>query len=104
MPIANVKTSSPAYPTVVSRAFEGDDVTKTNFDNRSFAHNEESNVCLYDTTVATSQEAIFAADVGISEPVDLQSGSVAAPGTRHRADRGLARGAGVTALGSAFAL
>ena len=31
----------------------------TNFDNRSFAHNEESNVCLYDHALAEQLRAIF---------------------------------------------
>ena len=35
----------------------------TNFDNRSFAHNEESNVCVYDATLAEHLEAIFQADL-----------------------------------------
>ena len=35
----------------------------TNFDNRSFAHNEESNVCVYDRDVAATVEQIFLKDV-----------------------------------------
>jgi cardiolipin synthase len=35
----------------------------TNFDNRSFAHNEESNVCVYDRDVASTVEQIFRNDV-----------------------------------------
>ena len=34
----------------------------TNFDNRSFAHNEESNVCIYDRSLARRLESIFEAD------------------------------------------
>ena len=33
-----------------------------NFDSRSFAHNEESNVCVYDTALAAELTAIFRAD------------------------------------------
>jgi cardiolipin synthase A/B len=35
----------------------------TNFDNRSFAHNEESNVCIYDRTVAGKLQETFLADM-----------------------------------------
>ena len=34
----------------------------TNFDSRSFAHNEESNVCVYDRALASELTAIFDAD------------------------------------------
>jgi cardiolipin synthase len=34
----------------------------TNFDNRSFAHNEESNVCIYDRTLAERLQETFQAD------------------------------------------
>jgi len=34
----------------------------TNFDNRSFAHNEESNVCVYDRALARELRQIFEAD------------------------------------------
>jgi cardiolipin synthase A/B len=37
-------------------------VGTTNFDNRSFAHNEESNVCVYDRAVAQQLEWIFEED------------------------------------------
>ena len=37
-------------------------VGTTNFDNRSFAHNEESNVCLYDRTLAGQFERAFRED------------------------------------------
>ena len=35
----------------------------TNFDNRSFAHNEESNVCIYDRTLARKLQETFLADM-----------------------------------------
>jgi cardiolipin synthase len=35
----------------------------TNFDNRSFAHNEESNVCVFDRRIAEHLQEIFEADV-----------------------------------------
>jgi len=35
----------------------------TNFDNRSFAHNEESNVCFFDRTLAGELHQTFLADV-----------------------------------------
>jgi cardiolipin synthase len=38
-------------------------VGTTNFDSRSFAHNEESNVCVFDRTVAREFERIFDEDV-----------------------------------------
>ena len=44
----------------------------TNFDNRSFAHNEESNVCLYDLALAQQLTAIFIEDLGGCERVMLQ--------------------------------
>jgi cardiolipin synthase len=34
----------------------------TNFDNRSFAHNEESNVCVYNRTLAQRLQEAFLAD------------------------------------------
>jgi cardiolipin synthase len=34
----------------------------TNFDSRSFAHNEESNVCVHDRGVATDIEKMFERD------------------------------------------
>ena len=43
----------------------------TNFDNRSFAHNEESNVCVYDRTLAEQLHAIFIEDLGGCERVRL---------------------------------
>ena len=49
----------------------------TNFDSRSFAHNEESNVCLYDRDIAALMEAGFRADVEACAEVTLE-------GWRHR--------------------
>jgi cardiolipin synthase len=46
-------------------------IGSTNFDARSFAHNEESNVCLYDRERAHEFEAIFLKDAEICEPVTL---------------------------------
>ena len=43
----------------------------TNFDNRSFAHNEENNTCGYDTTVARQLHAMFDADVKGCDRLDL---------------------------------
>jgi cardiolipin synthase len=48
-------------------------VGTTNFDNRSFAHNEENNVCVYDTNLAGELERIFLADMTACRRVDLQS-------------------------------
>ena len=38
-------------------------VGTTNFDNRSFSHNEESNVCCYDRALAREMNAVFEADM-----------------------------------------
>ena len=43
----------------------------TNFDNRSFAHNEESNVCLYNREIAAELERIFQCDLKGCDRVDL---------------------------------
>jgi cardiolipin synthase len=43
----------------------------TNFDNRSFAHNEESNVCVHDKAMARELEEIFLADASLCQVVDL---------------------------------
>jgi cardiolipin synthase len=48
-------------------------IGSTNFDARSFAHNEESNVCLYDPGVARDMERVFHEDARICEPVSLQA-------------------------------
>jgi cardiolipin synthase len=42
-----------------------------NFDNRSFSHNEESNVCVCDQTVAEQLTATFERDVAVCDPVTL---------------------------------
>jgi cardiolipin synthase len=38
-------------------------VGTTNFDNRSFAHNEETNVCFFDSDLACQLHGIFLDDV-----------------------------------------
>ncbi len=45
----------------------------TNFDNRSFALNEESNVCLYDREVAAEFQKIFRADMAQCQRVELSA-------------------------------
>jgi cardiolipin synthase len=42
----------------------------TNFDNRSFAHNEENNICVYDRTLAAQMQALFLADVAGCDRID----------------------------------
>ena len=46
-------------------------VGTTNFDSRSFAHNEENNVCLCDAGFARELSAMFAADTAACQRVDL---------------------------------
>lgn len=46
-------------------------VGTTNFDNRSFAHNEENNVCLCDAGFADELTATFERDAAVCEPVTL---------------------------------
>jgi len=48
-------------------------VGTTNFDSRSFAHNEESNVCVYDRTVAAAMTAQFTEDAAASVEVRLDA-------------------------------
>ena len=43
----------------------------TNFDNRSFAHNEESNVCVFDRALARGLESIFLDDMAVCERIEL---------------------------------
>ena len=43
----------------------------TNFDNRSFAHNEESNVCVFDRALARELESIFLDDMAVCERIEL---------------------------------
>ena len=45
-------------------------VGTTNFDNRSFAHNEENNVCCYDRAFARSLHEMFEADIDGCDRVD----------------------------------
>jgi cardiolipin synthase len=46
-------------------------VGTANFDNRSFAHNEESNVCVLDRDVASELERTFLDDAAACERVAL---------------------------------
>jgi phosphatidylserine/phosphatidylglycerophosphate/cardiolipin synthase-like enzyme len=48
-------------------------VGTTNFDNRSFALNEESNVCVYDPTLAGELEKIFKTDLAACNQVELET-------------------------------
>ena len=48
-------------------------VGTTNFDNRSFAHNEESNVCFYDEVLAERMEATFRDDLNACTRVDVKA-------------------------------
>jgi cardiolipin synthase len=48
-------------------------VGTTNFDSRSFAHNEESNVCMYDRELAAELTAIFEADAKRCTRITLES-------------------------------
>jgi cardiolipin synthase len=48
-------------------------VGTTNFDNRSFAHNEESNVCFYDRTLVQRMEATFRDDLTSCSRVNLRA-------------------------------
>jgi cardiolipin synthase len=47
-------------------------VGTTNFDSRSFAHNEESNVCVLDSKLAKKLEAIFVADIKSCDLITLK--------------------------------
>jgi cardiolipin synthase len=47
-------------------------VGTTNFDNRSFALNEESNICVYDRSLAEKLDAIFAGDLKECQRVTLE--------------------------------
>jgi cardiolipin synthase len=46
-------------------------VGTTNFDNRSFSHNDENNVCVYDRAWAEALEAVFLSDVAACDRVTL---------------------------------
>jgi cardiolipin synthase len=48
-------------------------VGTTNFDNRSFAHNEENNVCLCDAGFADELTRMFEQDVAVSDAVTLDA-------------------------------
>ena len=48
-------------------------VGTTNFDSRSFAHNEENNVCVCDRQLAKQLEGIFVADITGCEVVTLKN-------------------------------
>jgi cardiolipin synthase len=45
----------------------------TNFDNRSFAHNEESNLCFTDPRLVADLEASLRADLAVAEPVRAET-------------------------------
>lgn len=45
----------------------------TNFDNRSFAHNEENNTCGYDAAIATELHEMFEQDVAGCDRLDLDT-------------------------------
>lgn len=47
-------------------------VGTTNFDNRSFAHNEENNLCVYDRQFAARLIELFEQDIAGCEPVDYE--------------------------------
>jgi cardiolipin synthase len=48
-------------------------VGTTNFDSRSFTHNEESNICTCDVRFARQLTEMFEADAAVCEPVSLES-------------------------------
>jgi len=48
-------------------------VGTTNFDHRSFAHNEENNVCVYDAAWARRLHDVFVADIPACDRIDLKS-------------------------------
>jgi cardiolipin synthase len=48
-------------------------VGTTNFDNRSFAHNEESNVCVLDATLARGLQHIFDEDARVCDRVAFEA-------------------------------
>src|SRR6185503_8622160 len=48
-------------------------VGTTNFDNRSFALNEESNLCIYDPPLAEELERVFNDDLASCTKVDLET-------------------------------
>jgi cardiolipin synthase A/B len=48
-------------------------VGTTNFDNRSFSHNEETNVCLRDAGIAAELTASYERDIAVAERVTLDA-------------------------------
>jgi cardiolipin synthase len=44
----------------------------TNFDNRSFAHNEENNICFYDRSLVEKLHAAFVDDLKLCEKLDYE--------------------------------
>jgi cardiolipin synthase len=44
----------------------------TNFDNRSFAHNEENNVCFFDRAAVKKLEAAFRSDIKVSDRITYE--------------------------------
>jgi cardiolipin synthase len=48
-------------------------VGTTNFDNRSFAHNDENNICVYDRAWASALEEVFRRDAQVCDRVDLET-------------------------------
>ena len=48
-------------------------VGTANFDNRSFAHNEESNVCIFNHGLGRQMHEVFCADMEICEQVDREA-------------------------------
>ena len=48
-------------------------VGTTNFDNRSFAHNEENNVCVYDAGWAKQMQRVFLDDASVCHTVTLEA-------------------------------
>jgi cardiolipin synthase len=48
-------------------------VGTTNFDNRSFAHNEENNVCVFDRSLAEELAHVFSADLKACDKIDLEA-------------------------------
>ena len=64
----------------------------TNFDNRSFAHNEESNVCFFDRELAEQLHQTFLDDLDGCEPITLDGGACRGLGRGERGRRG--RGGG----------
>jgi cardiolipin synthase A/B len=47
-------------------------VGTTNFDNRSFALNDENNVCVYDRAFAAQWEEIFRRDLQACQKIELE--------------------------------